>query len=155
EVIGGLASAGADWIQIDEPVLVTDLDDDARLALRKAYEALADSPAKLLIATYFGAVGDNLQTLASLPAHGVPVDLVRAPEQLEAVCAALPQDCLLSLGLADGRNIWKTALTDAERLAARARELRKGPLMVAPSCSLLHVPVDLDNETKLDAELKN
>jgi len=155
EMLGAMADAGAGWIQIDEPVLVTDLDDATRNAFRKAYEALADSPAKLLIATYFGAVGDNLETLAALPVHGVHVDLVRAPEQLEGVCAALPPDRLLSLGLVDGRNIWKTALTDAERSIRRARELRAGPLMIAPSCSLLHVPVDLDGETKLDAELKN
>jgi 5-methyltetrahydropteroyltriglutamate--homocysteine methyltransferase len=155
EIIGALAGAGAEWIQIDEPVLVTDLDEVTREAFRKAYEALAASPAKLLIATYFGGVGDNLDTLAALPVHGVHVDLVRAPEQLEAVCAALPPERLLSLGVVDGRNIWKTALTDAERLIRRARELRDGPLMIAPSCSLLHVPVDLDGETKLDAELKN
>ena len=159
EIIGALAGAGANWIQIDEPVLVTDLDEATRNAFRKAYDALAHVPAKLLIATYFGAVDDNLPCLASLPVAGVHVDLVRAPQQLEAVCAALPPDRLLSLGLVDGRNIWKTALTDAERLVARARELRpegsKGMLMIAPSCSLLHVPVDLDGETKLDAELKN
>ena len=77
------------------------------------------------------------------------------PEQLEEVCRALPADRILSLGLVDGRNIWKTALTDAERLIERARTLRGDALMVAPSCSLLHVPVDLETETKLDAELKS
>ena len=155
EIIGALAGAGAEWIQIDEPVLVADLDDATRQAFRTAYDALADAPARLLLATYFGAVSDNLDCLASLPVAGVHVDLVRAPQQLEAVCAALPPDRVLSLGLVDGRNIWKTALTDAERLARRARDLRQGGLMIAPSCSLLHVPVDLDGENKLDAELKN
>src|SRR5690348_14682485 len=114
EIIGALAAAGADWIQIDEPVLVADLDEDTRHAFRKAYDALAAAPANLLIATYFGALGDNIGCLASLPVRGVHIDLVRAPEQLEAVCSALPRDRLLSLGLVDGRNIWKTALTDAE-----------------------------------------
>jgi len=155
KIIGALAAAGADWIQIDEPVLVADLDEDTRQAFRKAYDALAAAPANLLIATYFGALGDNIGCLASLPVSGVHIDLVRAPGQLEAVCSALPQDRLLSLGIVDGRNIWKTALTDAERLIRRARELRQGALMIAPSCSLLHVPVDLDSETRLDAELKN
>jgi 5-methyltetrahydropteroyltriglutamate--homocysteine methyltransferase len=92
--------------------------------------------------------------LADLPVAGVHVDLVRAPEQLEDVCRALPDGRWLSLGLIDGRNIWKTALSDAERKIERAKDLRKGALMVAPSCSLLHVPVDLDSETRLDAELK-
>jgi 5-methyltetrahydropteroyltriglutamate--homocysteine methyltransferase len=150
-----LAEAGADWVQLDEPVLVTDLDEAARAALRIAYAALAQAPLKILLATYFGAVGDNLAALAALPVAGVHVDLVRAPQQLDAVCRALPGGRMLSLGVVDGRNIWKTALTDAERLIERARELRGGALMVAPSCSLLHVPVDLGGETKLDAELKD
>ena len=154
DVIGALAQAGAEWVQIDEPILVGDLDDAARAALAETYAALSKLPVKVMLATYFGAVGDNLSCLAGLPVAGVHVDLVRAPDQLEPVCHALPADRLLSLGLVDGRNIWKTALTDAERLIEQARTLRGNALMVAPSCSLLHVPVDLATETGLDAELK-
>ena len=153
-ILAGLAEAGAAWVQIDEPVLVTDLDAPARAALAMAYDTLSKLPVRILIATYFGAVGDNLDCLAALPVAGVHVDLVRAPEQLEAVAKALPKDCLLSLGVVDGRNVWKTALSDAERLVLEARALHGDALMVAPSCSLLHVPVDLDAETALDAELK-
>jgi 5-methyltetrahydropteroyltriglutamate--homocysteine methyltransferase len=149
-----LVQAGASWVQIDEPVLVADLDAADKAAFRAAYAELSRVPARILLATYFGAVGDNLETLAALPVAGVHVDLVRAPEQLDAVCQALPAGRVLSLGVVNGRNIWKTALTDAERLIARARELRGGALMVAPSCSLLHSPVDLDTETKLDGELR-
>jgi 5-methyltetrahydropteroyltriglutamate--homocysteine methyltransferase len=149
-----LVQAGASWVQIDEPVLVSDLDDGARAALRTAYAELSKVPARILLATYFGAAGDNLETLAALPVAGVHIDLARAPEQLDAVCKALPAGRTLSLGLVDGRNIWKTALTGAERLIARARDLRGGALFVGPSCSLLHAPVDLDTETRLDAELR-
>jgi 5-methyltetrahydropteroyltriglutamate--homocysteine methyltransferase len=85
----------------------------------------------------------------------VHVDLVRAPGQLDEVCRALPRDRTLSLGLVDGRNIWKTALTDAERLIERARSLHGDRLMIAPSCSLLHVPADLVTETRLDSELRS
>ncbi|HEY4078024.1 MAG TPA: 5-methyltetrahydropteroyltriglutamate--homocysteine S-methyltransferase [Rhizomicrobium sp.] len=155
KLLSALAEAGAEWVQIDEPILVADLDEDAREALRMAYGVLGQAPVKLMLATYFGAVGDNLSALAELPVAGVHVDLVRALEQLEEVCGALPKDRVLSLGLVNGRNIWKTALTDAERLIERARELRGDALMIAPSCSLLHVPVDLDTETKLDGELKD
>ncbi|HEY4275521.1 MAG TPA: 5-methyltetrahydropteroyltriglutamate--homocysteine S-methyltransferase [Rhizomicrobium sp.] len=155
KVIASLAEAGAAWIQIDEPILVADLDDETRSAFAKAYAAFSGLPAKLMLTTYFGAVGDNLVCLAGLPVAGVHIDLVRAPDQLEEVCRALPADRSLSLGLVDGRNIWKAALTDAERMIEQAHALRTGPLMVAPSCSLLHVPVDLDTETKLDAELKS
>lgn len=154
QIITALAQAGAEWVQIDEPVLVADLDDAARAAFAGAYAELGRLPAKLMLATYFGAVGDNLACLARLPVAGVHVDLVRAPDQLEEVCRALPQERVLSLGLVDGRNVWKAALTSAERLIERARALHGGQQMIAPSCSLLHVPVDLKTETKLDAELK-
>jgi len=153
-LLKALADAGAQWVQLDEPVLVSDLDEGARAALCAAYAALAHAPVKILLASYFGAVGDNLSTLAALPVAGIHVDLVRAPQQLDEVCQALPGERLLSLGLVDGRNIWKTALTDAERLIERAKQLHKGALIVAPSCSLLHVPVDLDGENRLDSELK-
>ena len=155
QLLAALAAAGADWVQIDEPVLVSDLDEAARAALRASYIDLSQVSVKIMLASYFGAVGDNLSILAALPVSGVHVDLVRAPQQLDAVCRALPGGQLLSLGLINGRNIWKTALPEAERLIERARELRGGALMVAPSCSLLHVPVDLDGEGKLDAELKD
>jgi len=154
QVITALVEAGAEWVQIDEPVLVADLDDRARSTFASAYEELGKLPAKLMLATYFGAVDDNLTCLAALPVAGVHVDLVRAPQQLEVVCQALPADRVLSLGLVDGRNIWKTALTDAERLIKKARSLRGDTLMIAPSCSLLHVPVDLETETRLDSEMK-
>ncbi len=154
-LLASLGKAGAEWVQIDEPVLVADLDDGARAALKLAYAALAKAPVKIMLATYFGAVGDNLPTLASLPVAGVHIDLVRAPHQLDEVCKALGRECVLSLGVVDGRNIWKAALTDAERLIERARQLHGDALMIAPSCSLLHVPVDLDTEARLDAELKD
>jgi 5-methyltetrahydropteroyltriglutamate--homocysteine methyltransferase len=155
QVIAALAQAGAQWVQIDEPILATDLDGGARAAFVHAYDALAALPVKILLATYFGDVGDNLPSLAALPVAGVHIDLVRAPDQLEAVARALPRDRVLSLGLVNGRNIWKTALTDAEEAIARARQGHGDALMIAPSCSLLHVPVDLDNEEKMDAELKS
>jgi len=155
EVISALAAAGADWVQIGEPCLITDLDDPSRAALAAAYGAFASLPVKILLATYFGAIGDNLPILAGLPVAGVHIDLVRAPEQLDEVCKALAGGRALSLGVVGGRNIWKTALTDAERLIAHAREVRGGALMVAPSCSLLHVPVDLDTEETMDSELRS
>jgi 5-methyltetrahydropteroyltriglutamate--homocysteine methyltransferase len=154
EVIGKLAEAGAEWIQIDEPILVTDLDDKTRAAFADAYRMLGAQPVKILLATYFGALGDNLAALAALPVAGVHVDLVRAPEQLAAVAKALPKDRMLSLGLINGRNVWKAGLTDGERLIEEAKTLHGGNLFVGPSCSLLHSPVDLDTETGLDAELR-
>jgi 5-methyltetrahydropteroyltriglutamate--homocysteine methyltransferase len=152
EVLRRLADAGARWIQFDEPCLATDLDDVVREAYRHAYARLAeaDPRLRLLVATYFGALEDNLATACGLPVHGLHVDLVRAPDQLEAVLAALPPDRLLSLGVVDGRNVWRNDL-DRTLAVVRTAVVRRGAghIQVASSCSLLHVPVDLGEERGL------
>ncbi len=155
EVLSQLKAAGAEWVQIDEPCLVMDLPEGAEAAYKKAYAALADCGVHLWMTTYFGALGDNLALASGLPVDGIHVDLVRAPEQLDAVLAAAG-DKYVSLGLIDGRNIWKTDLSKAletVKHAAECYDVEK--LMVAPSCSLLHSPIDLDLETELDDELKS
>lgn len=158
DMLKRLCAAGADWVQIDEPCLVLDLDQRTKVAYQAAYNALSSaSSSKLMLTTYFGAIGDNLELVSSLPVAGVHIDLVRAPEQLEPVAKALPQTHWLSLGVVDGRNIWKTDLESAEQIVKKATELRGGgsQLMVAPSCSLLHSPVDLVEEKKMSADLKS
>lgn len=154
ELLRRLTDAGADWVQIDEPILVTDLRDDQRAALRDAYATLAGQGVRILLATYFGALDDNLELALSLPVQGLHLDLVRAPQQLGRVLAA-GSDKLLSLGLIDGRNVWRADLGAALAQAQAAARLHgPGRLQIAPSCSLLHVPVDLEAETGLDAVLK-
>lgn len=157
EVLGKLKAAGADWVQIDEPILALDLDDARRAALTKAHAALAGAGPKILLATYFEALRDNTDLAASLPVDGLHVDLVRAPDQLDAVLAAWPKDKVLSLGVVDGRNIWRTDLSARLGLLEKAKAARGGDdlIQVAPSCSLIHSPIDLVHETKLDAELKS
>ena len=155
ELLQKLKAAGAEWVQIDEPCLVLDRDGDDRAAYRSAYATLEgiERP-KLLLATYFGALGDNLALAASLPVDGLHVDLVRGLDQLDAVLKTLPEGRTLSVGLVDGRNVWRTHLDNALVLAKHARD-RVGSerLQLAPSCSLLHVPVDLDHERSLPADL--
>ena len=156
EAIQQLASAGAQWVQIDEPCLALDRTAAEREAFRKAYGFLAERTggAKLLLATYFAGLADNLSVATALPTHGLHVDLVRAPEQLDALLAAWPKGRVLSLGVVDGRNIWRTDLDAALTLLERAvAKIGADALWVAPSCSLLHVPLDLDLETKLDPEI--
>ncbi|WP_125077058.1 5-methyltetrahydropteroyltriglutamate--homocysteine S-methyltransferase [Pseudoxanthomonas sp. SGT-18] len=157
QLLEKLHAAGAGWVQVDEPALVLDLPEPVRDACRRAYAALAAGPRpKLMLASYFGALGDNLQLAASLPVDGLHLDLVRAPEQLEAALDALPPGRMLSLGLVDGRNVWRTRLDNALLLARYARtRLGADNVCLAPSCSLLHVPVDLDAENGLDPELRS
>ena len=155
QLLDTLADQGVEWVQIDEPILVTELDAAWQAALAAAYDALKASRVKLLLASYFGQLKDNVALLAKLPVAGVHVDAINGRDDVQAVIAALAPEQVLSLGVINGRNIWKTDLTAvldwvepiAARLGAR--------LWIAPSCSLLHVPVDLDNEQKLDAEIKS
>lgn len=151
-ILGHLGEAGAEWVQIDEPVLATDLSEAQRRAFTRAYARLARPGVKLMLATYFGGLEDNLTLAASLPVAGLHVDLVRAPGQLDALLKAAPKSLLLSLGVIDGRNVWRAdlnALLDRLEPIAATRDL-----VLAPSCSLLHVPVDLALETRLDPEVK-
>ncbi|MEP9404097.1 5-methyltetrahydropteroyltriglutamate--homocysteine S-methyltransferase [Sphingomonas sp. VNH70] len=152
DLLAALAQAGAEWVQIDEPLLVLDLTERQRAAFTRAYARLSRAGPKLMLATYFGGLEDNLSLAAALPVAGLHVDLVRAPEQLDAVLAAAPRDLLLSLGVIDGRNVWRAdldAVLERIEAVAAARDV-----ILAPSCSLLHVPVDLTAEPKLDDELR-
>ncbi len=151
-VLARLEEAGAEWVQIDEPILVTDLTDRQRRAFTRTYAKLGRAGPKIMLATYFGGLENNLSLAASLPVAGLHIDLARAPEQLDAVVKAVPHNRLLSLGVVDGRNIWRAdlaALLDRLEPLAAQRDL-----VLAPSCSLLHVPVDLQLESRLDDELK-
>lgn len=155
-ILRALAKAGAAWVQIDEPCLVLDLPDHAASAYNNAYAALtaAAPQLRLMLTTYFGALGPNLATALALPVHGLHIDLVRAPAQLADVLAAARPDLVLSLGVIDGRNIWKADLTGIlTQIEPAARSSHE--LILGPSCSLLHVPLDLARETGLDAEIKD
>jgi 5-methyltetrahydropteroyltriglutamate--homocysteine methyltransferase len=160
DVLASLAAAGATWVQIDEPCLALDRTSAERDAYRRAYKFLASRAGKLqlLVATYFAGLGDNLETALALPVQGLHVDLVRAPEQLEPLLAKWPTGGgrVLSAGVIDGRNVWRADLAKQRALLDRAAaKVGKERLWVAPSCSLLHTPLDLDLETKLDLELKS
>jgi 5-methyltetrahydropteroyltriglutamate--homocysteine methyltransferase len=157
EILSRLADAGADWVQIDEPCLVLDLDERTQNALHVAYHALAGaSTIRVLLTTYFGGLGDNLETALSLPVSGLHLDLARATAQLRSVMVRAPAELMLSLGFVDGRNIWRTDLSAVLARLERVADQR-GPdrLMLAPSCSLLHVPIDLEIETGIDDELRS
>ncbi|WP_454917697.1 5-methyltetrahydropteroyltriglutamate--homocysteine S-methyltransferase [Xanthobacter sediminis] len=158
DVLRRLSANGAEWVQIDEPCLVLDLDADAKNALVRAYMTIAYAlpNLKIMLATYFGALGDNLDLALSLRVAGLHVDLVRAPEQLEEVAEKARPGLVLSLGAIDGRNIWRADLPAlAERLKGVVAKRGADHVQLAPSCSLLHVPIDLELETGLDPDLKS
>lgn len=156
QILRELSEAGAMWVQMDEPVLALDLSRKAQQAMRRAYGKLAaDVTPDILLASYFGPLGDNLATAAALPVAGLHVDLVAGLADLDGLLGAVPQERWLSLGLVDGRNVWRSdlraALATLQHVAAIRGDSR---LIVAPSSSLLHVPIDVAQETKLDPEVR-
>jgi len=154
EVLDRLAAQGVEWVQIDEPILALDLPQDWKSAFERAYNLLQRAPLKKLVATYFGGLEDNLSLAAALPVDGLHIDLVRAPEQYPLILDWLPTYKVLSLGLVNGRNVWRCDLEKALEVARHAAERLGDRLWLAPSCSLLHSPVDLEREDRLDHELK-
>ena len=155
EVLGRLAAQGVEWVQIDEPILTLDLPQAWKNAFERAYNLLQHAPLKKLLATYFSALDDNLGLAVNLPVDGIHVDLVRAPEQYPTILDRLPTYKVLSLGLVNGRNVWRCDLDKALDVLRPAAERLGERLWVAPSCSLLHSPVDLDREDRFDDELKS
>lgn len=145
--LAALQQAGAQWIQLDEPVLVTDLDERSQEAFRQAYAYLAaQSKLNIILTSYFGSLSNNEDLALSLPVKALHVDLVRGPEQIE-LTKRLPKDKILSLGLIDGRNIWKNDLEASHKIAHRAIcQLGFERVILSTSCSLLHVPYDLEQE---------
>ncbi|MEX2118248.1 MAG: 5-methyltetrahydropteroyltriglutamate--homocysteine S-methyltransferase [Pirellulales bacterium] len=157
ELLARLAAAGAAWVQLDEPCLALDLTEETRQAFSHAYHRLnhASWGLSLMLASYFGGLGDNLPLALSLGMRGLHLDLVRAPGQLAEALPLVPSSTTLSLGVVDGRNVWRTDLDRALALVEQAVDaVGSDRVEVAPSCSLLHVPIDLEQETHLDGELR-
>ena len=146
---------GVEWEQIDEPILVLDLPQEWKNAFERAYNLIQRDPLKKLVATYFGGLEENLGLAANLPVDGLHIDLVRAPDQYPTILDRLPAYKVLSLGVVNGRNVWRCDLEKALATLQHAHEKLGDRLWVAPSCSLLHSPVDLGREDQLDAELKS
>ena len=157
DVLKKLDSQNAEWVQFDEPYLALDLSDKAKEAFKFVYAAVKKQfpSLKTMLASYFEGLKDNLSLAASLPVSALHIDLVRCPEQLDETLRALPQKTMLSLGVVDGRNIWKNDYRKSLELISQAIDKIGGDrLFIAPSCSLLHSPCDLDLETKLNPEIK-
>ncbi len=155
QLLIALAQHDIEWVQIDEPILVTELDNAWQHALKQTYFSLNKTPVKLLLTSYFGELKENLHLACELPVAGLHVDAINAFAEITQVVDWLAPHKILSLGIINGRNIWKTDLNTTldwlEPLHARLNNR----LWLAPSCSLLHVPVDLDSEQDLDEDLKS
>lgn len=154
EILERLARMGVEWVQIDEPALALDLPRNWLSLFDSVYSEFASSGIGILLATYFGPVSVHAEMLMSLPVAGLHIDLCRGRDQLPEFLENYPPDKVLSLGVIDGRNIWRADLEDAFSVLRRAGERLKERLWIAPSCSLLHCPVDLEGETAMDREIR-
>ena len=155
ELLDTLAAQGVEWVQIDEPLLVTELDADWQHAFNTAYHQLKSCRVKLLLATYFGQLLENGYLAANLPVAGLHIDAINGREDVLPLLNLLPSHKVLSLGVINGRNIWKTDLVGVLDWVEPIAQKLGDRLWIAPTCSLLHVPVDLNSEVKLDAEIKS
>ena len=153
-VLKNLSSLGIEWVQIDEPALCTDLEPAWLDAYDRAYATLGDAGVRILLATYFGATEDYAARIARLPVAGVHIDAIRAPQTLSAWRTLLPADRVLSAGVIDGRNVWRNHLRATLHTLAPLHDALGDRLWIAPSCSLSHVPVSLDGESRLDTEVR-
>jgi methionine synthase II (cobalamin-independent) len=144
-----------EWVQIDEPILATKLADDWQWAFKFAYESLINRKTKLLLTTYFGELKDNLSLVCQLPVDGLHIDAIRGAKEVSAIAALLPKNKVLSVGIVDGRNIWKSDLNAKLDILEPLHQSRGQKLWLAPSCSLIHVPISLQHESKLPAEVKD
>ncbi len=156
EILQRLKTEGADWVQVDEPILGLDLPAPWQAAFEPTYAAFSGHASPpLMLATYFSPLKENLALACRLPVAALHVDGIRAADELTMVAEALPDTRILSAGVIDGRNIWRTDLDDTLALVKVLLQRRQGTLWLAPSCSLLHVPISLDQETALDPELRS
>ncbi|AIA69202.1 5-methyltetrahydropteroyltriglutamate--homocysteine S-methyltransferase [Pectobacterium atrosepticum] len=152
QVLAELAKRGIEWVQIDEPALALELSQEWLAAFKPAYDAL-QGQVKLLLTTYFDSISQNLETIKALPVQGLHIDLVHGKDDAATLSAQLPANWVLSLGVINGRNVWRADLSSwFERLQPL---VGTRDLWLGSSCSLLHSPIDLSVEVRLDDEVKS
>lgn len=153
QVLAELAKRDIEWVQIDEPALVLELPQEWLDAFKPAYEAL-QGQSKLLLTNYFDSIGQNINTIRELPVQGLHVDLVHGQDDIASLNQQIPASWLLSVGVINGRNVWRADLSSwFERLQPLVSQRQQ--LWLGSSCSLLHSPIDLNSETRLDEEVKS
>ena len=154
ELLEALVAQNIEWVQIDEPILVTELSVELKKAFEISYAKLNNPKLNILLATYFGSLQDNLETISKLPIAGLHIDAVNGGAEVDAVISKMSGK-VISLGVVNGRNIWKSDLNAILDWVEPIAKKLGDNLWIAPSCSLLHVPVDLSSEKKLDSEISS
>jgi len=154
-VLTKLSDAGVNWLQLDEPALGAELDDNWQQAFTQVYQQLDKGNLKVLLTSYFASIDHHIDLIKELPFDGLHIDTVAEQSNVNAIIERLPNDWIISLGVINGRNVWKTDLVSVYQKLQPLYQALGDRLWLAPSCSLLHSPVDLNQESKLDQEFKS
>lgn len=154
-ILEKLAELNVEWVQLDEPICSLSISSEWQDALTKAYQNINNDKVKVLVTSYFGELRENLKTFMSLDVNGIHIDGVRGKKEIEEAVSSIASDKVLSLGVVEGRNIWKNDLSKSYEILKKAKDSLGDRLWVSSSCSLLHVPVDLNLEQKLDSNIKS
>ena len=154
QILERLKQQGVSWVQFDEPILALDLDPKVLDYFTQAYNQLAACGIKLMLASYFGPLGDNVAKVLSLPVQALHLDWVRGAAEGNTIAKQLPAEMALSCGIVEGRNIWRNNLRASLQTLTDLQQNLGDRLMVASACSLLHAPVDVKYEHQLDPEIK-
>ena len=155
QLLEQLGKLGIEWVQVDEPALIQTLPPAWKIAYQYAYECLHNRGVRLLLTTYFGPLKENLSWVSALPVDGFHIDVTQNTKEAELLSQQLTPTQILSVGVIDGRNVWKAPLNRIYQWLRSLHQTLDNRLWLAPSCSLLHVPVDLESEQKLPLSIKD
>ncbi|NMP33526.1 5-methyltetrahydropteroyltriglutamate--homocysteine S-methyltransferase [Thalassotalea sp. M1531] len=155
QIIADIAKTGCEWLQIDEPIFALELEKQWLDAFKTCYQAFETDDIRILLATYFGDISQHIECIKRLPVAGLHIDTVTEPFDWQSIVTQLPGHWIISLGVIDGRNIWKTDLVSVYQQVNPVYRILNERLWLGPSCSLLHSPIDLMLETELDKELNS
>ncbi|WP_185868951.1 5-methyltetrahydropteroyltriglutamate--homocysteine S-methyltransferase [Blattabacterium cuenoti] len=157
EIIKNLKNKGVDWIQLDEPILVLDMSEKEKQAFTYAYKKISKSEKNILLTSYFDGILENISLLRDIPIKSLHIDLVEDSKQLERVLNFVKESkIILSLGIINGRNIWKNNYTHSvNKIEKTIESIGYDRVMIAPNCSLLHVPINIEYERFIHEDIKN
>jgi len=154
-VLSKLSDAGVQWLQLDEPVLGLELNSKWHQAFKQAYQQLEKGQLKILLTSYFASIDHHVNLIKDLNFDGLHIDTIAEQSDVNGIIERLPNNWIISLGVINGRNVWKTDLASVYETVLPLYNMLGERLWLAPSCSLLHSPVDLEQESKLDSEFKS
>ncbi|WP_185849150.1 5-methyltetrahydropteroyltriglutamate--homocysteine S-methyltransferase [Blattabacterium cuenoti] len=160
KIIKKLKEVGVHWIQLDEPILVLDMSEKEKEVFKYAYGEISKfcSGINIMLTSYFDGISDNISLFQNISVQALHIDVVEDSTQLEKILSFFSSESkmILSLGLIDGKNIWKNNYASSiQKIEKTIESIGEDRIMIAPNCSLLHVPIDIESEHSIHIDIKN